>query len=123
MKTYKGHRPGENDFVADTTVWSEENGVTKNILPDESLKVRNHSPTGFNWGYGGSGPTQLALALLLDCSPTKEGAERYYQDFKNEFVSRWGDNWEIKEIEILVWLLRKGNDEIKQYIKETGFNL
>jgi hypothetical protein len=27
--------------------------------------LRN-SPTGFGWGYGGSGPAQLALALLAD---------------------------------------------------------
>ena len=26
-----------------------------------SLTVRNHSPTGPAWGYGGSGPAQLAL--------------------------------------------------------------
>lgn len=26
----------------------------------------NHSPTGFEWGYGGSGPAQLALALMCD---------------------------------------------------------
>lgn len=25
-----------------------------------------HSPTGFNWGYGGSGPADLALSLLMD---------------------------------------------------------
>lgn len=30
-----------------------------------SLKVRDHSPTGFSWGYNGSGPSQFALALLL----------------------------------------------------------
>jgi hypothetical protein len=28
--------------------------------------LRNHSPTGFAWGYGGSGPGQLALAILAD---------------------------------------------------------
>ena len=28
--------------------------------------IRNHSPSGFNWGYGGSGPAQLALAILAD---------------------------------------------------------
>jgi hypothetical protein len=26
----------------------------------------NHSPNGFAWGYAGSGPAQLALALLAD---------------------------------------------------------
>jgi len=103
MKTYKGHRDGHDDFVADTSVWSEENGITKNILPDESLKVRNHSPTGFNWGYGGSGPSQLALAILLDCL-SKEDAEQYYHQFKNEFVARWGDDWEITEATILEWM-------------------
>ena len=30
------------------------------------LEIRNHSPTGFEWGYGGSGPAQLALAILAD---------------------------------------------------------
>ena len=34
--------------------------------PKPSQKIWNHSPTGFEWGYGGSGPAQLALALLLD---------------------------------------------------------
>ena len=30
------------------------------------LDLDNHSPTGFAWGYGGSGPAQLALAILAD---------------------------------------------------------
>jgi hypothetical protein len=51
-----------------------------------SLKVRNHSPTGFNWGYGGSGPAQFALALLLKYLPEEE-ATRYYQKFKFEWVA------------------------------------
>ena len=33
-----------------------------------SLAVWRHSPTGFEWGFSGSGPAQLALALLLDHS-------------------------------------------------------
>ena len=33
--------------------------------PEISQKVRNHSPDGFNWGYCGSGPAQLALAIVL----------------------------------------------------------
>ncbi|MCU4744613.1 DUF6166 domain-containing protein [Natronoglomus mannanivorans] len=36
------------------------------LSPDRSLEVRNHGPTGFEWGYNGSGPAQLALAILLD---------------------------------------------------------
>lgn len=44
--------------------------------------LRNHSPTGFQWGYGGSGPAQLALALLADYLKDDERAQQLYQDFK-----------------------------------------
>ena len=33
---------------------------------DSRRDLWNHSPTGFEWGYCGSGPAQLALALLAD---------------------------------------------------------
>jgi hypothetical protein len=33
---------------------------------NDSLNIRNHSPTGFEFGYAGSGPAQLALAILVD---------------------------------------------------------
>lgn len=51
-----------------------------------SQKICNHSPTGFNWGYGGSGPAQLALAILMKYLPVEEAYE-YYQDFKFLFVA------------------------------------
>jgi hypothetical protein len=38
----------------------------KELSPIKSQKVWNHSPDGFNWGYGGSGPAQLALAICLE---------------------------------------------------------
>ena len=44
------------------TVWLD--GVQ--LSPARSQKVYNHSPNGFNWGYGGSGPAQLALAMMLE---------------------------------------------------------
>lgn len=50
------------------------------------LDLRNHSPTGFAWGYGGSGPAQLSLAILADYfNDQKVGdllACALYQDFK-----------------------------------------
>ena len=46
------------------------------------LHVRNHSPTGFEWGYGGSGPSQLALALLVAEFTDPRIALRIYQRFK-----------------------------------------
>jgi len=51
------------------------------LLPYESQAIYNHSPDGFAWGYGGSGPAQLALAILLKfCS--EDEAKQFYQAFK-----------------------------------------
>lgn len=56
------------------------------LFPKESQKVYNHSPDGFNWGYGGSGPSQLALAILLKFFP-KEIASAQYQKFKWDVIA------------------------------------
>lgn len=53
----------------------------RELLPERSQQIRNHSPDGFNWGYGGSGPSQLALAVLLELIEP-EIAVSVYQDFK-----------------------------------------
>ena len=53
------------------------------LSPAESQKVRNHSPDGFNWGYAGSGPAQLALAICMKLWPGSEGGtDVNYQKFK-----------------------------------------
>ena len=64
------------------------------------LEVFNHSPAGFEWGYGGSGPAQLALALLMDATGDERLALRNYQDFKFRFVADWGETWRISAKEI-----------------------
>jgi hypothetical protein len=74
-------------------VWYEPHDQRGKIgsfrLPVEpSLKLRNHSPDGFEWGYGGSGPAQLALALILQVTGSDKIALDYYQQFKFEFVAR-----------------------------------
>ena len=50
------------------------------------LDLYNHSPTGFEWAFGGSGPAQLALALLADLFDD-ETALRYYQPFKWKVIA------------------------------------
>jgi hypothetical protein len=56
------------------------------LKPYKSQRIINHSPDGFNWGYGGSGPAQLALAILLEVS--KEDALNRYQSFKGKVIAR-----------------------------------
>lgn len=74
------------------------------LMPGPSQKLYNHSPDGFNWGYGGSGPAQLALALLYDVTGDKELSVRLHQFFKSDVVARWGDSWEITTEEIKQWV-------------------
>jgi len=51
--------------------------------PEPSQGIRNHSPDGFSWGYGGSGPAQLALAVILELTGKAEG----YQEFKWQTIA------------------------------------
>ena len=57
------------------------------LSPIRSQEIINHSPDGFNWGYGGSGPAQCALGVLLDHTNDKETARELYQDFLSEVIA------------------------------------
>lgn len=90
-------------------------------LPLEpSLRVWNHSPTGFSWGYAGSGPAQLSLAILL-CETSEDAAVSYHQRFKFDVVAGWpGDQpWRITSAEIHNWLLAKAVAEANRGPEET----
>lgn len=70
-----------------------------------SQALHNHSPTGFNWGYSGSGPAQLALGILLDFTRDKNTAMQHYQSFKWAFISRCDWNtFKLTGQQILNWL-------------------
>ena len=71
MKTYTGRREYHYTVVA----------VNGRPL-DPRFDLWEHSSTGFEWGYGGSGPAQLALALLADHLGDDERAVALHQDFK-----------------------------------------
>lgn len=68
-----------------------------------SLRWRKHSPTGFEWGYAGSGPAQLALAILLEIT-SEQAALLLYQDFKRDVITGLADEWMLTEPEIQEWL-------------------
>lgn len=93
----------------------EGNWITKEVTvngkplnPKKSQAVINHSPDGFNWGYNGSGPAQLALAILLEVFP-KEVAVAMHQDFKEDFVASLQQNEDFGvEIEFQAWQSTEG---------------
>ncbi len=67
--------------------------------------LRNASPTGFAWGYGGSGPCQLAIALLAHALADDERAIQLHQQFKWQVVAGLkGGDWELTREQILDWV-------------------
>lgn len=88
---YVIHRPGERTELKTVTLMAveviRERTHKRKITPARSLKVYNHSPTGFEFGYGGSGPAQLALAILLDFTNDKDLSIKLYQDFKWQMIA------------------------------------
>ena len=74
----------------------------KLLSPERSQGVYNHSPGGFNWGYSGSGPSQLALAIMLE----KTGKDDHYHAFKFDFIATLPkSDFEI-EIDFDSWLIK-----------------
>lgn len=73
--------------------------------------VCKHSPTGMNWGYGGSGPADCALSILTDfCKRAKLGvriANENYQEFKFVFVATFPDSFQLAGEQIENWLKKK----------------
>lgn len=103
MKTYRGVRNPNDMFRLLVTVRGGDCFVPWVAL-DPRLDLRNHSPTGLEWGYGGSGPAQLALAILADCVGD-ELALRHYMLFKDEVVAKLPrDTWELSEQQIQDWI-------------------
>lgn len=94
MKRYQGRRAGH---VIDVTVDGRP--------LDPRLDLCSHSPTGFEWGYGGSGPAQLALALIADHTGNDDEAVTLHQDFKRLVVARFAfRSWELTGEQLDAWL-------------------
>lgn len=78
----------------------------KVVSPRHSQLLRNHSPDGFEWGYCGSGPAQLALAILLREGLPDDLAVKLYQQFKRRYVSSWDReaNWFLFGTTLRQWV-------------------
>lgn len=88
------------------------NGETRHVeelRPAPSQSLVNHSPDGFNWGYGGSGAAQCALGILLDTTGDRAIALRWYQDFKNEVIAHIPNDQKVQipQEKVLEWMAAK----------------
>ncbi|MBL6952921.1 MAG: hypothetical protein ISR50_09820 [Alphaproteobacteria bacterium] len=96
MKIYSGRREGERVTVT----------VDGQPL-DPRLDLRDFKAAGFEWGYQGSGPSQLALAILAEHAGPQTALGNY-RDFVQSVVA---------EIETDIWQLT--GEDIDQRIAQT----
>lgn len=93
------------------------------LSPKLSQKIVNHSPDGFMWGYEGSGPAQLALAVMLamhGLTTDKEALtklKRHYQDFKREVIARLPMDKSVA-LEMDYWAWYSGKKKYRFEVKE-----
>jgi len=105
-KRYKG-TPDVDGFghTGHVTVLSFDDGAVESRTLRLRLDEVNHSPTGFAWGYGGSGPAQLAYAILRDFTGDPSTACRFHQEFKRSIIQALRPGaWTIDGERIAVWL-------------------
>jgi len=101
VKIYQGIREG---YAVTVTV----NGRFLN----PRLDLWNHSPTGFEWGYGGSGPAEVALGVLADHLGKDDEVIVLHQDFKQKVITGLPHrNWTLttEQIQTTSSALRAGS--------------
>lgn len=124
-KTYLGRPDGHRVVVLD--------GDHTYPLPH----VAHHSPTGYAWGYAGSGPADLALSILADYfeEPAelvlghvrsmwapRSRAACLYQPFKFAFLTRPGE-LKISSLELEAWLALSNNAAALQALAQLDVEL
>jgi len=111
-RTYIGRRTYGRTIEGGFHVFVENEGVQHPLDPTPSQEIINHSPDGFNWGYSGSGPSQLALGILYDVTGDRNLSLRYYHDFKEDCIRSMPDQWQLKENSVITWIEKKMFDEL-----------
>ena len=95
-KTYYGFADGDS-----AAVFVSNNGKRMVPLPLR-LDIVNHSPTGFSWGYSGSGAAQLAVAILADWTGCDHAARALHQWFKAATIAGLSEkHWSLTDDDLV----------------------
>lgn len=89
MKTYTGTRTIDGLVVM-------VDGVT---LPDHRT-IKQYTDTGFEWGYPGDSPRQLALAILFDHLGVASEAISAVETFMKKVVAVLDNDWVLTSEQI-----------------------
>jgi hypothetical protein len=82
-------------------VYVEEPGKGR-VLLNPRFKLRNHSPSGFKWGYAGSGPSQTGARAHGGCARRRHALDPY-MDYKFSVIARLPQekSWTLTQTEVL----------------------
>lgn len=84
----------------------DDQGVALTNVPQVEA---THSPDGFEWGYGGSGPAEFAQNILRAFGLNQATAWRHHQHFKRDFiVSMPASGGAITITAVITWLQARG---------------
>jgi len=97
--------------------------------PPDCTRLKHHlvagyrTKGGFEWGYRGAGPAELAIAILHDVCQDDDVAARLYQRFKHDviaFLPRAGFVMESEYVER--WLMEQiaSDPRIRVLFDEDG---
>ena len=101
-KVYYGERINDRCKVYITTRQNTEAGPLLGTV--ELPFIGRHSPDGFEWGYGGSGPAELALAILTDLLG-KKPPHLMYHSFKIAIIAHLDRyQWYITDHAVTSWV-------------------
>lgn len=89
MKVYEGDRTIDGLVVT----------VDGMDLPDRT-DVKCFSPGGFEWGYEGPAPTQLAFAILVDYLGDATRAGELAPRYMKNVVANFENAWEVRADDI-----------------------
>jgi hypothetical protein len=89
VKVYRGDR------TIDGT-WAAVDGTP--LAP--RLDLKRLSANGFEWGYEGAAPAQLALAILADHLGDGAAALRFHESFMRAVVANFSNEWEMTAADV-----------------------
>lgn len=96
-----------------------ERDETGTALTNIEHAVVRHSPTGFEWGYLGSGPADLAYNVLRTYGLPEPTIEIFYQRFKEDFIAKIPrEGGTVPYQTIHEWVIQK----IEQHKETTRIN-
>jgi hypothetical protein len=139
LLNFKHNEDGPYDTYKLAHAWRETGGFNTIVIDQLNattnavhwLPIYPDGGVGFSWGYGGTGPHTLALALLLDALdewPTRKQhnsgyslSDRWHWIFARDFTMRWPQDevWTLTGKQVDAWLtkMRKADPDTPKIVQ------